>query len=221
MHMQKKKTHSLLLTVLLATLSVLYTVLVKQVDVEQINPNKSEIGFAELNNSVHNFFGVNMIWYHITDLLGIIPVLTALIFAIVGAVQLIKHKNIFKIDKSIIVLGCFYIIVIAVYIFFESFVINYRPILMNGILEPSYPSSHTLMSICLMYAAITECKILIKSQKINRIIRIISYIIIAIIIVGRLISGVHWFTDIIGGILISSALIMLYRYTLIATKIIE
>jgi hypothetical protein len=126
----------------------------------------------------------------------------------------LNRKNLFKVDSSIIILGCFYIIVIAVYIFFESCIINYRPILINGILEASYPSSHTLMTICLMYAAVTECDILIKSKKTNKIIRLVSYLIIAITVIGRLISGVHWFTDIIGGILISSALIMFYSSVL-------
>lgn len=212
--MQKKKRHSFIITAILAVLSVLFTILVRKIDVDAIGPNKSEIGFSGLNSFIHELSGVNMLWYHITDWLGLVPVFTAFIFAIVGLCQLVKRKNLFKVDSSIIILGCFYIIVIAVYIFFESCIINYRPILINGILEASYPSSHTLMTICLMYAAVTECDILIKTKKTNRIIRSVSYLIIAITVIGRLISGVHWFTDIIGGILISSALIMFYSSVL-------
>lgn len=212
--MQKKKSHSFIITAILAVLSVLFTILVRKIDVDAIGPNKSEIGFSGLNSFIHELSGVNMLWYHITDWLGLVPVFTAFIFAIVGLCQLVKRKNLFKVDSSIIILGCFYIIVIAIYIFFESCIINYRPILINGILEASYPSSHTLMTICLMYAAVTECDILIKNKKTNRIIRSVSYLIIAITVIGRLISGVHWFTDIIGGILISSALIMFYNSVL-------
>ena len=48
----------------------------------------------------------------------------------------------------------------------------------------------------------------------SKIINIMSILIIFTTIMGRLISGVHWFTDIIGGILISSFLLMLF-YSLI------
>ena len=193
---------------------VIWTLLIQRVDVQPLGVNGTNIGFASINCWFHQLTGVHMGIYTITDWLGLVPVFTAFIFAIVGLCQLVKRKNLFKVYSSIIILGCFYIIVIAVYIFFESCIINYRPILINGILEASYPSSHTLMTICLMYAAVTECDILIKSKKTNKIIRSVSYLIIAITVIGRLISGVHWFTDIIGGILISSALIMFYSSVL-------
>ena len=180
--MKKENKHTFFITVLLCISSVIFTLLTKLADVQPIGPQKSEIGFAAVNGFIHNLFGVNMIWYHITDWLGLI-----------------------------IILGIFYILVIAVYLFFESYIINYRPVLMNGRLEASYPSSHTLMTICLMSVCIDQCSRLIRSKKINTAVKIISYAIIAVTIIGRLISGVHWFTDIIGGILISLTLVSLYH----------
>ena len=209
--MKKENKHTFFITVLLCISSVIFTLLTKLVDVQPIGPQKSEIGFAAVNGFIHNLFGVNMIWYHITDWLGIIPVLTTFIFFAVGVAQLIRRKSLFKVDKSIIILGFFYIVVIAVYLFFESYIINYRPVLMQGRLEASYPSSHTLMTICLMSVCVDQCGRLIRSKSFNTAVKIISYAIIAVTIIGRLISGVHWFTDITGGILISLTLVSLYH----------
>ena len=118
-----------------------------------------------------------------------------------------KRKSLFKLDKEIIVLGTFYIALIGLYVFFEKVIINYRPILMDGFIEASYPSSHTLMTICLCGSSIIINKKL-YNNKIPKIMNILSVAIIIITVVGRLISGVHWFTDIIGGIFISIALLM-------------
>ena len=195
-------------------IAITFTILVKVVDVKQIGVNNSSIGFATLNQFIFETTGVNMIWYHITDWLGLIPVFMAIVYAFIGLIQLIKRRSIFKVDKEIILLGLYYIIVIALYVFFEKVIINYRPILMNGFLEASYPSSHTLMTICICGSSILINKKLFNN-KITKVINYLSIIIITITVVGRLISGVHWFTDIIGGILISSGLLMTF-YSLLS-----
>ena len=151
-----------------------------------------------------------MIWYYITDYLGLIPILITIIYFIIGIIQLIKRKSIFKVDKEIIILGIFYIVVILIYILFEKVIINYRPILINNSPEASYPSSHTLMTICICGSSIIINKILFNN-KITKYINLLSMIIILITVIGRLISGVHWFTDIIGGILISISLLITFH----------
>lgn len=195
-------------------IAITFTILVKVVDVKQIGVNNSSIGFATLNQFIFETTGVNMIWSHITDWLGLIPVFMAIVYAFIGLIQFIKRRSIFKVDKEIILLGLYYIIVIALYVFFEKVIINYRPILMNGFLEASYPSSHTLMTICICGSSILINKKLFNN-KITKVINYLSIIIITITVVGRLISGVHWFTDIIGGILISSGLLMTF-YSLLS-----
>ena len=155
-----------------------------------------------------------MIWYHITDWLGLIPIFMAIVYAFIGLIQLIKRRSIFKVDKEIILLGLYYIVVIALYVFFEKVIINYRPILMDGFLEASYPSSHTLMTLCICGSSILINKKLFNN-KITKVIDCLSIIILTITVVGRLISGVHWFTDIVGGILISSCLVMTF-YSLLS-----
>lgn len=208
------KKRNFLISGILLLIAITFTILVKVVDVKQIGVNNSSIGFATLNQFIFETTGVNMIWYHITDWLGLIPVFMAIVYAFIGLIQFIKRRSIFKVDKEIILLGLYYIIVIALYVFFEKVIINYRPILMNGFLEASYPSSHTLMTICTCGSSILINKKLFNN-KITKVINYLSIIIITITVVGRLISGVHWFTDIIGGILISSGLLMTF-YSLLS-----
>ena len=204
--MNKKKRNFLISTILIL-LAVVFTILVKVVDVKAIGVNETNIGFATLNQFVFKTTGVNMIWYHITDWLGIVPVFMAIVYGIIGFIQLIKRKSLFKVDIEIMILGLFYIIVISLYIFFEKVIVNYRPILINGFLEASYPSSHTLMAICLCGSSIIVNKKLFNN-KITKFIDGLSVVIIFTTVIGRLISGVHWFTDIIGGMIISIALLM-------------
>ena len=204
--MNKKKRNFFISTILIL-LAVVFTILVKVVDVKQVGVNGTTIGFATLNQFIFKTTGVNMIWYHITDWLGFVPIFIAILYSLLGLVQLIKRKSLFKVDKEIIILGLFYVVVISIYILFEKVIVNYRPILMNGFLEASYPSSHTLMTICLCGSSIIVNKKLFNN-KITKLMNMLSLIIIFITVIGRLISGVHWFTDIVGGIFISIALLM-------------
>ncbi len=204
--MEKRRKEILLCGGLFAV-AIIYTLLVKYIDVQAIGPNDSLVGFATINNFMFNLTGVNMLWYDITDWWGFVPLFIAFIYAIIGFIQMIKRRSILKVDKEILGLGVYYIIVIGLYIFFETYVINYRPILMDGILEASYPSSHTLLSVCICGSSLIINKYLFKNKNFFKAENIISILSILVIVIGRFISGVHWFTDIIGAILISIALL--------------
>lgn len=193
---------------------VLWTVAIKLIDVRSIGPENSYVGFATLNQTIHSFFGVNISLYVITDWLGLVPVAFCLGFAVLGLLQLIKRRGIFKVDYSIIVLGGLYILVISAYLFFEAFVINYRPVLIDGFLEASYPSSTTMLVMCVMPTAIMQLSVRIKNKILNRFVKYSISIFIVFMVVGRLISGVHWFTDIVGGILLSGGLVYGYRFVI-------
>lgn len=208
MHTNRKRNFTA--TGILFALFGLLTLLVLKVDVQPIGPNSSTIGLATINQFIWNLTGENIIWYHITDWLGLVGIFTAFGFAVFGLVQLIKRKSLLKVDPDIYILGAFYILVIVCYCFFEINIVNYRPVLMNGYLEASYPSSHTMIICCLMGTAMLQFKSRIKNKIVLRIVNTISMVIIIVTVIGRLISGVHWFSDIIGGLLLSGALIMLY-----------
>ena len=91
-----------------------------------------------------------MVIYTITDWLGLVPIFICLIFAGIGLAQLIQRKSLFRVDYDIIVLGIYYIIVIFGYLIFEMIPINYRPVLIDGFMEASYPSSTTLLVLSVM-----------------------------------------------------------------------
>ena len=189
---------------------VLWTVLVSVVDVRAIGPNGSSVGFATLNGYVHNLTGVNMLLYTITDWLGLVPIGVAFGFAVLGLVQWVGRKSLFKVDRSILALGGFYIIVLAMYIFFEIVVINYRPVLIDDYLEASYPSSTTMLVMCVMPTAMMQLHARIKSDVFRRCVLISIAAFTAFMVIGRLASGVHWLTDIIGGALVSAGLVITY-----------
>ena len=208
--MEKKNKKRLALGVSLVVAFVLWTILVRFVDVRAIGPEDSSVGFATLNRFVHELTGVNWILYIVTDWLGLVPIAVALGFAILGLVQLIKRKSLWKVDYSILALGVFYIVVMAAYIFFEIVVINYRPTLIDGYLEASYPSSTTMLVMCVMPTAAMQLNLRIKNTVFRwcAVITIVAFT--AFMVIGRLISGVHWISDIIGGALLSAGLVIIY-----------
>jgi undecaprenyl-diphosphatase len=208
--MKKRNLRNIGVTIGLFASFILWTVAITILDVQAIGPNGSSVGFATFNGLFHKLTGVHMEIYTITDWLGLIPLCFALGFAILGLVQLIQRKSFLKVDYSILVLGGFYILVIASYLFFEKFVINYRPVLIEGNLEASYPSSTTLLVLCIMPTAMMQLNTRIRNNTTKKVILSLLAIFTAFMVIGRLISGVHWFTDIIGGVLLSTGLVMLY-----------
>ena len=195
----------------LLALFIIWTVALGFVDVGEIGPQGSSVGCATLNKMIHNITGVHMSLYTITDWLGLVPICFIMGFGILGLCQWIKRKNLFKVDYSILTLGGFYIVVMVFYIFFEMFVVNYRPILINGNLEASYPSSTTMLVMCVMPTAIIQFNARIKNNRFKKCVNILLCTFIAFMVIARLLSGVHWFSDIIGGALLSAGLVLLYR----------
>lgn len=187
-------------------------VLVRLADVQAIGPEGTRIGLSHLNQFVFEMLGVNMLWYEITDWLGIAAILTAFLFAVAGLVQWIRRKDIRKVDKELLMLGGLYLIVIGLYVLFELAVVNYRPIIMPGSVHPeaSFPSSHTMLVCVILGSAMLLLGRYVKRKAILTALRVICGGMIGTTVIGRLMSGVHWFTDILGGILISVMLLNLW-----------
>lgn len=210
--MKKENLKNLYASLISTFAFILWTMALYFIDVKSIGPQNSKVGFATINSFVHNLTGTNMTLYTATDWLGLIPIAVMLGFALLGLAQWIKRKNLKLVDYSIFVLGGFYIAVMAVYILFEFLAVNYRPVLIEGFLEASYPSSTTMLVLCVMPTAIMQFNSRIKSSDLKKFLSVAITVFIIFMVVGRLISGVHWLSDIIGGMLISTGLVFMYRF---------
>ena len=206
----KVKRCSLYVSIGFLSAFILWTVLVRFVGVAPIGPNGSKVGFSSLNNLVKELIGSHLALYTLTDWLGLVPFAVAFGFAFLGFFQWLKRKSISKVDKDILILGVFYVVVFATYILFEYVVINCRPILINGKLEASYPSSTTMLVTCVMPTAIMQFNRRIKRKKLKNIASTTLTVFIVFMVIGRLISGVHWVSDIIGGLLFSIGVDLAY-----------
>ena len=189
---------------------LVFTLLVKVVDVQQIGPLGSSVGFAALNGAAAKALPFNEAAYKITQFMGYLAILVCCAFGLVGLLQLVRSQDIKAVDKRIVSQGVFYVIVIVLYVIFEKVIVNYRPVDMGEGLEASYPSSHTMLVICVMATAILQIGWLVKSRRLKIMLDLLCVLFIILMIVGRLISGVHWVTDIAGGIIISAALVSAY-----------
>lgn len=209
--MKKNGKKQLITGVSFMLVFVIWTWLIQKVDVQPVGQKGTDVGFAALNCWFHKFTGVHMGLYTITDWLGLVPVFVCIAFGGIGLWQLIKRKNLFRVDTDFIYLGIYYVIVIFGYLFFEMCPINYRPILIEGILEASYPSSTTLLVLSVMPTLVLQANRRIENRCLKRIIYAFTIVFSAFMVIGRLVSGVHWFTDIMGAVFLSTGLFYLYK----------
>lgn len=210
------RKRNMIISIVLTVVSIIYTILVKVVDVKPIGVSSSEIphaddvGFSTMNQAFSKLVGSNMIIYKITEILGILLLFLVLVYGCIGVYQLIKRKSLFKVDREIVILGCLYVLMMAVYIFFEKVIINYRPVLIDEVLEASYPSSHTILALCVGLSSLKISKKYFNKNYIKLISKITLGLTL-LVLIGRTISGVHWISDIIGGLLISFTLLSYFN----------
>lgn len=213
--MKKNGKRIMLLGGVLVAAFVVWTLLIQIVDVQPVGQNGTDIGFATFNCWFHKWTGVHMTTYTITDWLGLVPLFTCMVFGMIGLVQLIKRRSLLKVDYDIIVLGVYYILVMFGYVIFEMIPINYRPILINGFMEASYPSSTALIVLGVMPTLVEQINRRLKNAVLKRSITVFAVLFSAYMVIGRLISGVHWFTDIVGSIFLSMGLFCIYKAVVI------
>ena len=209
--MKENGKRLLLLGVIFVIVFAVWTLLIQVVDVQPVGQNGTNIGFATFNCWFHKMTGVHMTIYIITDWLGLVPLFVCLLFGWIGFCQLIKRRNLFKVDCDIIFLGIYYVIVIFGYLIFEMIPINYRPILIEGFMEASYPSSTTLLVLSVMPTLVLQVNRRLRNVMVKNVIGILTILFSIFMVIGRLVSGVHWFTDIVGSILLSTGLFLIYK----------
>lgn len=208
--MKNRAKKDLFISLSIFVVFIIYTVLVKFVDVQAIGTNDSKVGFSSLNQMIHQWFPGNFTLYKITDLGSLLPIGIALFFAILGLIEWVQRKKVMHVDKNILALGICYLLTFTIYAFFEFVVINRRPVLIDGVLEASYPSSTTILSLVILTTCIDQAIIYIKNKYLKYFCIGLSGVYALFLVVGRIVSGVHWASDIIGAMLISAALIVTY-----------
>ena len=209
--MKSEGKKGIILGIALVLVFILWTVLVMTVDVRAIGPEGSSVGFAGVNGAFHDWTGVHMTLYNITDWLGLVPIFICLCFGALGLIQWIKRRSLIKVDADILLLGGYYILVIAGYLFFEMVPINYRPVLIEGVLEASYPSSTTLLVLSVIPTLIFQVNRRSGSAVLRGIVTAAAVLFAAFMVIGRIAAGVHWLTDILGAALLSAGLYLIYR----------
>ena len=197
----------------LLLLALLFTVLVKTVDVQPIGPQDTSVGFSRPNKAFADVFGFNNVLYVFTQILGYCALLVVGFFGLGGAMQFIKRKRILKVDRELLGAGTLYVVVLALYAFFEKVIINYRPVIMPDETEPeaSFPSSHTLLACVVFISAAILCETYVRSSRARKLTKTVFYVLAAVMVICRLFSGVHWLTDIIAGLLYSAALLAAFK----------
>ncbi len=189
----------------------LWTVLIQLIDVRTVGPDGAEIGFAAFNKWVHALTGVHMALYTVTDWLGLVPVFICLCFGALGFVQLVRRRSLRLVDPDLPLLGVYYALVIAAYLFFETVPVNYRPILIGGRLEASYPSSTTLLVLSVMPTLTFQANRRCSNPSARKAAALFAAAFSVFMVAGRLVAGVHWATDIVASVLLSGGLFLLYR----------
>lgn len=201
------KKRLLITGTLLLIMSIVFTILITKVDISNIGPENSAVGFASINSKLT--FNYNETIYKISEYLGYVALLIPVAYAGFGFIQLIKNKSFKKINRELYILAGFYAVILLTYILFEKLTLNYRPVILDEGLEASFPSSHTLMSLCFSISAIIANKSMFKDK--FKLVNILLLILGVSIVLTRYISGVHWFTDIVGSVLISSTYITYFK----------
>lgn len=209
----KKNILNFSITAGLFLVFAIFTILVKFVDTSVVATTGTQIGLSSINKPLFDFFGANETWGTISTLLFVIAGVVVLTLATIAVVEMIKSKSLFKINHKLLLVALLYVLTAIFYVIFEFVIINYRPLLDEGLIKASYPSSHTLL-ICVV--CLSACLIVpdyIKSNPLKITITTILCLISVLAPITRLLAGMHWFTDVVASIILSLALVMLYYST--------
>ena len=197
--------------IMLCAAALIFTALVCVVDVQPIGPLEGKVGFAGINGPVHEALPYHAGWYQVSKILGYLALVAAAAFAALGCVQLFRERSLKKVDPRFLALAGLYIAVAVLYVLFQKLALNHRPVLLGAEPEPSYPSTHTLLGCCLFISAGMVMGQEPASPLISRLLLLVPCLLAVMTVIARLLSGVHWLTDILGGLLISAALLTLFQ----------
>ena len=216
MNKRKKIAFLMIWDAILLLAFVVFTVIVSTCDVCKIDGAAAEVGLSKINEFFFARLHYNDVLYSISKYLGYALFLIIAYFGFLGLKQLIEKKSVFKVDKEILLFGGMCVVMLSIYVLFEKAIINYRPIIVDASegIEASYPSSHTFLAICLCGAGIIMFGKYIQNKNVQKLVSISLAIAGIIVVLCRFLSAVHWFTDIVGSLILGAFVIMTF-YTCI------
>lgn len=214
----KKHIINFSITAALFVLFAVFTIIAKFVDTSLVLTTNTKIGLSSINKPIFNSIKISDAWGTVSTVLFLVAALVALALIVIGVREFIKTKQLSKVNHKILFLIGLYMLTVFFYFLFEILIVNYRPLLDEGLAKASYPSSHTLLVCVVCLSACFVVPDYIKNKPLK--ITIISLLILISLLtpVTRMLAGMHWFSDIIGSLLLSAALVMCYYSTTCLVK---
>lgn len=200
---------------------IIFTLQVKNNDVRAVGEAGSVVGYATINKFFYDHIGFSKFFYGISEVFGYLAILVMGFFALLGVLMLVKGKSLKKVDFRLYILAGGYVVMLAFYALFEKVVINCRPYVLDAEegLEASYPSSHTFLAIFVFMTAAMLIQFYLKNRTYAKIAAIVCIVCMVLGILTRFLSGAHWFTDIVGSMLLGAALVSLFSSVLLTFTI--
>ncbi len=191
----------------LGFLFIFLILLILLMSVDKASNIYKEIGLYNFNK-IFLVDYYNESWDGFSDVILYISILFILGLIIYGIYQLYKRKSLFKVDKDIILTGFGFVFIIIIWFIFDKFIdINYRPIAVNGSAQTSFPSTHVMLAC---FSLLATTRIILKRNTNELKYNIITYGGVSILVIlcslGRILSKMHWTTDVLGAIFISLAI---------------
>lgn len=161
-----------------------------------------EVGLSSINNLVKYSYKENLDL--MTDLLFYVTFTVVVFEGCLGIIQLVTRKSLFKVDKEIIIFGISLVVMVVLWLVFDHLLkINVRPIDAN---EGSFPSTHVMMATFLALASHAFICMKYETRLPKYLSLVLAIIIISTITFGRVACGMHYITDVTGGLFMGLAL---------------
>ena len=209
--MNKKFWIYIITTIALLLLFCALTVALTLVDVRAAGESGAPVGLATLNEWAWNAIGQSELALSISDALGALFIAAVGAFGVTGLVQVIRRKGILRADRELYVMAGGLVVLAAVYVLFEIVIVNYRPVLEDGALAASYPSSHAMLAIAVAGMGMAYLQARAKKGALTYVLYGALNVLSVATVVCRVLGGVHWVTDIVGGMLLGAVIAFAYR----------
>ncbi|MBQ0071593.1 MAG: phosphatase PAP2 family protein [Spirochaetales bacterium] len=183
------------------------------VDRGHIGAMGTEVGLSSINGFFFKTFGRSDLFDKLSDVVFLLTFLYPAFFGVMGIVELIQKKDLKKVHKSLLAFIPVFVLLVVLYLLFTKVSPNYRPVLTEEGLEESFPSSHVMVSIMFSLTGLTMFRDFHfkLNSAISKTVETAAFVLPCLVAVFRLLSGMHWFTDVLGGIFLGAFLVQLHR----------